>query len=53
MLDKVGLLSSYDEQQILPAYMIHSRTDAHGQELSAMFKRMFSIDVSVEFVGVW
>ena len=53
MLHKVGLLPSHNQHQIPFAYMLYSRTDAQGQELSTAFKKTFSIDVSIEFVGVW
>ena len=53
MLQKVGLLPTHNYQQIRPAYKLYSRTDARGQMESAVFKKMFSIDVAIEFMGIW
>ncbi|TFK52545.1 hypothetical protein OE88DRAFT_1417444 [Heliocybe sulcata] len=53
MLQKVGLLSKDNRQQLPFAYSMFSRDDLEGLQLSIMFKRTFSIDVKVEFLGVW
>ena len=53
MLIKVGLLPPYNQHQIPFAYEVYSRTGALSQERSAELKKMFFIDVSVEFIGVW
>lgn len=53
MLNKVGLLQKDNVQQVNFAYKAYTRTDKEGIELAAGFKRTFSQDVTVEFVGVW
>ncbi|KAI9573688.1 hypothetical protein HD554DRAFT_919791 [Boletus coccyginus] len=53
MLDKVGLLPKDNLQQVNFAYKKYKRTDKEGIKLAAGFKRTFSRDVKVEFVGVW
>jgi hypothetical protein len=32
---------------------MYSREDATGWELSTKFKKSFSIDVDIEFLGLW
>ena len=53
MLHKVGLLPTGNHQQIPFAYKIYTRNDEVGWEQSNEFKKAFSVDVSVEFMGVW
>ncbi|KAG8214503.1 hypothetical protein J3R82DRAFT_9559 [Butyriboletus roseoflavus] len=53
MLHKVGLLPRDNLQQVNFAYKAFKRTDKLGVKLAAGFKRTFSRDVKVEFVGVW
>ncbi|KAI4517926.1 hypothetical protein K525DRAFT_242848 [Schizophyllum commune Loenen D] len=53
MLHKVGLLPRGNRQQIPFAFTMYSREDEEGWRQSTAFKRSFSIDVSVEMVGVW
>ncbi|KAI6161302.1 hypothetical protein EDD17DRAFT_1759354 [Pisolithus thermaeus] len=53
MLHKVGLLPPYNYQQVPFAYHMYSRDDPDGWKQSRVFKKAFSIDVDVEFVGVW
>jgi hypothetical protein len=53
MLGKVGLLPAGNYQQIPFAYKIYTRADRIGWEQSVEFKEAFSVDVSIEFVGVW
>ncbi|TRM70616.1 hypothetical protein BD626DRAFT_478028 [Schizophyllum amplum] len=53
MLHKVGLLPRGNRQQIPFAFTMYSREDEVGWRQSTAFKRSFSIDVSVEMVGVW
>ncbi|EPQ54493.1 hypothetical protein GLOTRDRAFT_77041 [Gloeophyllum trabeum ATCC 11539] len=53
MLQKVGLLSKDNRQQLPFAYSMYKRDDLEGLQLSIMFKRTFSIDVKIEFLGVW
>ncbi|KAL4070335.1 hypothetical protein J3A83DRAFT_3177617 [Scleroderma citrinum] len=53
MLHKVGLLPRCNHQQVPFAYKMYSRDDETGWKQSRAFKKAFSIDVDVEFVGVW
>ncbi|KAI0640161.1 hypothetical protein C8Q77DRAFT_1044697 [Trametes polyzona] len=53
MLHKVGLLPPNNFQQIPFAYKMYSRTDEHGWKQSTAFKKAFSIDVDIDFIGVW
>jgi len=53
MLQKVGLLPTYNTEQIPFAWTMYKRDDDEGFRLSAAFKRTFSIDVRIEFLGVW
>jgi uncharacterized protein (DUF2235 family) len=50
---QVGLLQEGNYEQLSFAYKLYSRTDKAGVELAAGFKRTFSQDVNVEFMGVW
>ncbi|KAF7302364.1 Zn(2)-C6 fungal-type domain-containing protein [Mycena chlorophos] len=53
MLHKVGLLPKNNHQQVAFAYRMYSREDEDGWRQSTAFKKSFSIDVDVEFLGVW
>ena len=53
MLQKVGLLPPCNVEQLPFAYAMYARDDDEGLKLSMQFKRTFSIDVRVAFVGVW
>ncbi|KAJ7726440.1 hypothetical protein DFH07DRAFT_237077 [Mycena maculata] len=53
MLHKVGLLPVCNHQQIPFAYKMYTREDETGWKQSNLFKKAFSIDVDIEFVGVW
>ncbi|KAI5998211.1 hypothetical protein EDD15DRAFT_2409066 [Pisolithus albus] len=53
MLHKVGLLPPCNYQQVPFAYHMYSRDDQGGWKQSKLFKKAYSIDVDVEFVGVW
>ncbi|KAI0756454.1 hypothetical protein C8Q80DRAFT_1128679 [Daedaleopsis nitida] len=53
MVHKVGLLPAHNRQQIPFAYRMYSRTDALGWKQSTAFKKVFSIDIDIEFIGVW
>ncbi|KAH7913511.1 hypothetical protein BJ138DRAFT_1002147 [Hygrophoropsis aurantiaca] len=53
MLHKVGLLPMRNHQQVPFAYHMYCKDDTKGWELSDGFKSTFSIDVQVEFLGVW
>ncbi|KAF7364570.1 DUF2235 domain-containing protein [Mycena venus] len=53
MLHKVGLLPACNHQQIPFAYKMFTTTDETGWKQSNAFKKAFSIDVDIEFIGVW
>ncbi|KIK99629.1 hypothetical protein PAXRUDRAFT_822546 [Paxillus rubicundulus Ve08.2h10] len=53
MLGKVGLLQRDNVQQVSFAYKAYMRSDKEGIKLAARFKRTFSQEVAVDFVGVW
>ncbi|KAF5387220.1 hypothetical protein D9757_006835 [Collybiopsis confluens] len=53
MIHKVGLLPRHNHQQVPFAYKMYSREDETGWRLSSAFKQAFSIDVDIEFLGLW
>ncbi|KAJ3896907.1 hypothetical protein GG344DRAFT_35753 [Lentinula edodes] len=53
MLYKVGLLPRDNQEQIVFAYKLYTRTDDAGIRLSAGFKRTYCQPVEIEFLGVW
>ena len=53
MLQKVGLLPPCNLEQLPFAYAMYARDDEEGLKLSLQFKRTFSIDVRIKFLGVW
>lgn len=53
MLHKVGLLPPGNTEQIPFAYQMYKRTDLAGFQQSAGFKKTFSREVKIEFMGVW
>jgi len=53
MIHKIGLLPAGNTRQVPFAYRIYKQTSKKGWEQSDGFKKAFSIDVDVEFVGVW
>nr|GAT46931.1 predicted protein [Mycena chlorophos] len=53
MIHKVGLLPASNHQQIPFAYKMYTRADDIGWKQSNAFKKAFSNDVDIEFVGVW
>ncbi|KAI6161304.1 hypothetical protein EDD17DRAFT_1759355 [Pisolithus thermaeus] len=53
MLHKVGLLPPCNHQQVPFAYHMYSKENKKGWDQSTVFKKAFSIDVDIEFVGVW
>jgi len=53
MIHKVGLLPACNFQQVPFAYKMYTRADETGWAQSNAFKKAFSVDVSIEFVGVW
>lgn len=53
MIHKVGLLPKDNHQQVPFAYKMYTRTDDVGWKQSNAFKRAFSMDVDIDFIGVW
>jgi len=53
MVQKVGLLPACNLQQIPFAWAMYARDDLDGLASSEGFKKTFSIDVKIDFVGVW
>ena len=53
MIHKVGLLPACNHQQIPFAYKMYTRADEVGWQQSNAFKKTFSIDVDIEFLGLW
>ena len=52
-VEQVGLLPACNHQQVPFAYRMYTRDDPTGWAQSTSFKKAFSIDVDIEFVGVW
>jgi len=50
---QIGLLPPCNHQQVPFAYKMYTREDDLGWQQSNAFKQTFSIDVDIEFVGVW
>jgi len=53
MIHKVGLLPACNHQQVPFAYKMYTRSDDLGWKQSNAFKKAFSVDVPIEFIGVW
>ncbi|EIW87436.1 hypothetical protein CONPUDRAFT_149464 [Coniophora puteana RWD-64-598 SS2] len=53
MIHKVGLLPASNTQQVPFAYNMYCRDDEVGWRQSVQFKKAFSMNVDIEFVGVW
>ncbi|KAF8597982.1 hypothetical protein BDV93DRAFT_478920 [Ceratobasidium sp. AG-I] len=53
MLQKVGLLPAYNHVHVPYAYAMFKRDDPDGWKMSNDFKRAFSVDVKVDFMGVF
>ncbi|KAG6864127.1 hypothetical protein C0991_012247 [Blastosporella zonata] len=53
MIHKVGLLPACNHQQVPFAYKMFKRVDEVGWQQSNAFKKAFSVDVPIEFIGVW
>ncbi|KAI0319544.1 hypothetical protein OF83DRAFT_772062 [Amylostereum chailletii] len=53
MIHKVGLLPTCNHQQVPFAYKMFTRDDPVGWKQSNAFKKAFSINVEVYFIGVW
>ena len=53
MIHKIGLLPADNLQQVPFAYKMYTRTDSVGWDQSNGFKKAFSVDVPIHFLGVW
>ena len=53
MIQKIGLLPRFNLEQFPFAYAAYKRRDDYGRKQSVLFKRTFSIDVRIKFLGVW
>ncbi|KAI6024564.1 hypothetical protein EDC04DRAFT_2573941 [Pisolithus marmoratus] len=53
MLHKVGLLPRCHRQHVLSVYKMYVKSDEVGWRQSTAFKKAFSLDVDIDFVGVW
>lgn len=53
MLHKVGLLPADNQAQVSFAYKMYKDDTPNGAAMSVDFKRTFSQDVTVYFIGVW
>ena len=53
MIQKIGLLPRFNLEQFPFAYAMYKKRDQEGLDLSVQFKRTFSIDVKIKFLGVW
>ncbi|KAH9837370.1 uncharacterized protein C8Q71DRAFT_598878 [Rhodofomes roseus] len=53
MIHKVGLLPRSNHQQVPFAYHMFTRDDEWGWRQSTEFKKTFSMDIDIEFIGVW
>ena len=53
MLQKVGLLPRCNREEVPFAYEMYAKNDEEGWRLSEQFKRTFSTDVKINFLGVW
>ena len=48
-----GSLPACNHQQVHFAYKMYTRDDEQGWAQSTAFKKAFSIDVDIDFIGVW
>jgi uncharacterized protein (DUF2235 family) len=53
MLHKMGLLSKDNREQVPFAYKLYKSSRRKDNKLAAQFKKVFSRDVPIEFLGVW
>ena len=53
MIEKVGLLTPNNVQQVPFAYDMYTQCNDFGWEQSTAFKKAFSLDVPIKFIGVW
>lgn len=53
MIHKVGLLPAGNEHQIPFAYKLYTDISEAGWAQSIAFKETFSLDVDIDFMGLW
>ncbi|KAH9080201.1 hypothetical protein EDB83DRAFT_2503382 [Lactarius deliciosus] len=53
MLHKVGLLSKDNHEQVSFAYKLYKCSSRKNDKLAVRFKKSFSREVPIEFLGVW
>ncbi|EKM61740.1 uncharacterized protein PHACADRAFT_82762, partial [Phanerochaete carnosa HHB-10118-sp] len=53
MIHTAGLLPMYSHQEIPFAYRMYTRTTPLGWAQSTPFKKALSMDVDIEFIGLW
>ncbi|KAI9465062.1 hypothetical protein BJY52DRAFT_1209897 [Lactarius psammicola] len=53
MLHKVGLLAKDNHEQVSFAYRLYKSSSPKDNKLAARFKKAFSREVPIEFLGVW
>ena len=53
MVQKVGILPPRNTEQLPFMYAMYERNDDVGLEESLWFKRSFSVEVRIKFIGVW
>ncbi|TFK54187.1 hypothetical protein OE88DRAFT_1675662 [Heliocybe sulcata] len=53
MLRRVGLLSKGNSEHLPFAYNVYKSDDNGAETMAGLFKDTFSIDVKIDFVGVW
>ena len=51
--DQVGLLSKDNFEQVAFAYKLYKSSSPRANRLAIRFKRSFSREVPIEFLGVW
>ena len=51
--EQVGLLSKDNHEQVPFAYKLYKSSRPKYNKLAAQFKKVFSCDVPIEFLGVW
>ena len=53
MIHKVGVLTRDNWWQVPFAYKMYTRRDNGGWKQSNQFKKTFSVDVKINFLGIW
>ena len=53
MIRRVGLIMGDNFQQVPFAYKIYAQKGAKGSGRAKAFREAFSIDVDIDFLGVW